>query len=1118
MRIATHRLIIRLMLALAGVWGSVGVVKGQTTLYNWNFEDQNTIVDGGILASGQIITTNSTGSVAYSTGTGGAGSFAISNNGWDNGANTKYWHIGVNIQGYTNITLSSKQTSSNTGPKNFKAQYCVDGGTNWIDVPSATITITAANAFNGVLTDFPLPATCSNQVDLQLRWIMTSNTATNGTTVASTGTSRIDDILVKGALCNVVVSSFVPSTGPIGTKVTITGTNFTGATNVLFSGVSAAFTVIDNNTITALVPAVTASGPITVIGASCTSASTSQFQINSICAGNGSNLIISELCDPLYGYQTSRYIEFYNPTSNPILLTAWKMKAIGNNSECFTWNLSGTIQPGQAMTCGNNYPADGGPHNFGDAAWVTGTSGCCFNWNGNNDGAALYNGTTLVDLIYNSSDWFGNSSLIRNANICNPSTIANLSEWTVSAVANAGTSPSTPRSHISNCTGTPPNITLQPISLPTCASSTLTYIIAANGGTAPYTYQWKYHNGSDPWQNITNGSNYAGATTASLTITTAMSMNGYQYYCEVSNAGGTCYTSSNAVQLTVKALPIATSSNNGPVCADSGTLDLTGGANGMTTYSWAGPNGFTASTQNASIVSPTYAANGIYTLTVTAANSCTATTTTTAVINTLPPIPTLLPTYACAGTKPLFTAGNGSIFEFFLNGASQGASSTLNTYTPNANLAPSDQVCVRSYSPFFDGNLTETTWGTPLATSAGGPNPSGFGAGNNIDAIYMQSTSGYLYGGIAGNLVNGSGNRVLLFIDCQAGGYNVIGNWTNRTNAPCNSMENLNNGITFATGFEPDYILGINQASNNVYFDLYNMTSNSLNYLGDANTSVLLGFVANSGFGDYLHGFEFAIPRSSLGNPSGSIKVFAMITNNPADADATFLSNQFLTRANSGEGNYGAGAIIFQNNADPKPIDYTFSSSNCNSEACVTVQATPTITAGGPTTFCQGGSVLLTSSVGSSYLWSTGATTQSITVSTSGSYTVTVTDGHGCSAVSAATVVTVNALPTITLGSNPAVCAGTTAANLPYSAATGSPNQYSIVWIPEAHNAGFIDVPDGTTLPSTPIVLAVPADAAAAPYNGTLTVKNSTTGCSSTGYSISVTINPKPTTSAIYHQ
>ncbi|SEA14824.1 hypothetical protein SAMN05443667_102124 [Flavobacterium gillisiae] len=74
--------------------------------------------------------------------------------------------------------------------------------------------------------------------------------------------------------------------------------------------------------------------------------------------------------------------------------------------------------------------------------------------------------------------------------------------------------------------------------------------------------------------------------------------------------------------------------------------------------------------------------------------------------------------------------------------------------------------------------------------------------------------------------------------------------------------------------------------------------------------------------------------------------------------------------------------------------------------------STPTITAGGPIAICSGGSVTLTSSVGTSYLWSTGATTQSVNATTAGSYTVQITNSSGClSASSIATVVSVNALP-----------------------------------------------------------------------------------------------------------
>ena len=70
---------------------------------------------------------------------------------------------------------------------------------------------------------------------------------------------------------------------------------------------------------------------------------------------------------------------------------------------------------------------------------------------------------------------------------------------------------------------------------------------------------------------------------------------------------------------------------------------------------------------------------------------------------------------------------------------------------------------------------------------------------------------------------------------------------------------------------------------------------------------------------------------------------------------------------------------------------------------------TPTITAGVAT----GGSVVLTASAGTTYLWSNGATTQAITASASGSYTVQITTASACqSALSAATVVSMgNTLP-----------------------------------------------------------------------------------------------------------
>ncbi|MGV3609873.1 MAG: PKD domain-containing protein [Fluviicola sp.] len=114
------------------------------------------------------------------------------------------------------------------------------------------------------------------------------------------------------------------------------------------------------------------------------------------------------------------------------------------------------------------------------------------------------------------------------------------------------------------------------------------------------------------------------------------------------------------------------------------------------------------------------------------------------------------------------------------------------------------------------------------------------------------------------------------------------------------------------------------------------------------------------------------------------------------------------------------------------------------------VPATPTITAGGTTTFCSGGSVTLTSTAGNSYLWSNGATSQSITATTAGTYTVQVTNAAGCqSTASAATTVTVNptpAAPTITAGGTTTLCTGgsvtlTSTAGTSYLWSTGATTQ-----------------------------------------------------------------------------
>ena len=92
----------------------------------------------------------------------------------------------------------------------------------------------------------------------------------------------------------------------------------------------------------------------------------------------------------------------------------------------------------------------------------------------------------------------------------------------------------------------------------------------------------------------------------------------------------------------------------------------------------------------------------------------------------------------------------------------------------------------------------------------------------------------------------------------------------------------------------------------------------------------------------------------------------------------------------------------------------------------VDVNAGPTPTIAGPTDMCDGASVVLDAGAGyASYLWSTGETTQTISVSpaTSTAYTVTVTDGNGCQGQDSHTV-TVNPNPTPTITGPTDVCPG----------------------------------------------------------------------------------------------
>jgi hypothetical protein len=103
----------------------------------------------------------------------------------------------------------------------------------------------------------------------------------------------------------------------------------------------------------------------------------------------------------------------------------------------------------------------------------------------------------------------------------------------------AGTATSSAAVLTVNAAAVAPTITTQPASRTVTAGTNVSFTVAATG-TAPFSYQWRF-----------NGANIAGATSATLTLTSVTTSQSGSYSCVVTNAGGSA-TSAGAV-LTVNA-------------------------------------------------------------------------------------------------------------------------------------------------------------------------------------------------------------------------------------------------------------------------------------------------------------------------------------------------------------------------------------------------------------------------------------------------------------------------------------------------------------------------------------------------------------------------------------
>jgi len=246
----------------AGASGSVTVTTlgGTASLSGFTFIAAPTITSftpasGGNGTSITITGTNFTGATVVTFGGSAASSFTVVN------TTTITAVVGSGTSG--NVSITTPGGTSSLAGFTFIAAPTITSFTPTSAASGATVTITGTNFTGTTVVSFGGTAASS----------FTVVNATTITAVVGSGTSGNINVTTPGGTVSrsgftfiptPTISSFTPTVGGVGATITITGTNFTGATAVSFGGTSAtSFVVVNSTTITAVI-GTGATGNITV--------------------------------------------------------------------------------------------------------------------------------------------------------------------------------------------------------------------------------------------------------------------------------------------------------------------------------------------------------------------------------------------------------------------------------------------------------------------------------------------------------------------------------------------------------------------------------------------------------------------------------------------------------------------------------------------------------------------------------------------------------------------------------------------------------------------------------------------------------------------------------------
>lgn len=457
-----------------------------------------------------------------------------------------------------------------------------------------TVTIGGTNLGDFTVTTFPV--TSSIATSTSTTFIITFAPLAAGVRTATVFITSNDadeatyNYDIQGTGTCLTANTITPTSGPVGTEVTITATsnNLTGTT-VTFNGTAAvSITYVSSTVIKILVPSGATSGNLITTNTQGCTANTTFTVLNTFASncqpGNTvSELFISEFTDSNTGSLT--YVEIYNGTGVTKNLSAYNLKTANNGGAYgFTLPLSNVnLATGSTyvVALGNDSSCAAIPGGNGSYGAQSSGSGSVNFTSGGHDHVGLFNGATLIDSwgIFGNNNWApgtvstegatfrrrNTAALIPNPTYSNP-------DWDIIDYLNNGASACASNDYsdigIYNfLAGIPPTVTLHPNYIPSCKTASLT-VAGTEGfvGTNSLIYQWfAIAPGiATPWIPITDGALYSGTTSVTLNLLNTTTLVGYQYYCQIRDNSSTCYAASNAAMITVGTTTTWTDSwNNG---------------------------------------------------------------------------------------------------------------------------------------------------------------------------------------------------------------------------------------------------------------------------------------------------------------------------------------------------------------------------------------------------------------------------------------------------------------------------------------------------------------------------------------------------------------------------